>query len=231
MKRGYVIIAHGPPRYYRQAEVAAKSALMMDDEADVLIYADGPFAGRLKEMDGLFDRVKVRKMTGRPSRLEGNAKQLCLWELSPFNETIYIDSDVIKAKRKDALGISIWSRLEGMGVGIAGQIIGPGAKWRIPVEPVLEKFEISGICQNNGGVIYFDRSPKSETFFNRALQLHDARIPEISIQHVTGGGLANEPFWAVAAMQAGVEPLATSTGFNISTRNMAGWSIDRKSVV
>lgn len=90
------------------------------------------------------------------------------------------------------------------------------------VDAVKRKYGISHVVQNNGGVVYFESGSQSTEFFATARKLFFGKHPLIQIKHISGGGIANEPIYAVAMALLGVEPVQAEMGMNVSTNGIVG---------
>lgn len=214
-EEGYMLVATKNPLYLKLARHAARSLKLYDPTRPVAIAVDDVL---LPMARGFGDQV-VRLKNKRG--LMGTEHHLFLNEFSPFERTLYIDCDCLAVSNRLA---DVWPEIATRHVLFPGQKISEG-KWRVPINRVLKRFQISHIVRNNGGVFGFDKSEQAQAFFKRAQKLFEKKHPEITIKHVSGGGFANEPFWGTALAICGIDPYPDVNDLNVSTRNHTGWAL------
>jgi hypothetical protein len=214
---GYLLVATNNQKYFRLAGNAARSIRFFDDTRHICLACDDESA-IAPEDRGCFDQVVTLSRTD----LKGTEHHLYLDRVSPFERTLYVDSDCLLANPR--IG-EIWNKLASYDVTFPGRKITEGV-WRVDITQLRQLLNLDYVVQLNGGVFYFNRSPAAARFFETAQQLFEQQRGRITTKHNTGGGLANEPIWGatMALTQASIFPL--SEHLNVSTLRTERWSID-----
>lgn len=222
-EQGYLLIATEDARYGRQANDCARSIRAADPSRDIVLVADDVAERGIKR--DLFSLViNPTELVGE---LRGTEFHLFMDSLTPFRDTMYVDTDCLVGSASRLS--EAWKFLAGKGFGIHGNEISDG-KWRVPIAPILKKWGVPHVVQNNGGVVYFDRSHEAASVFKTAQRLFRQKPPEITIRHVHGNGYANEPFWALSLALNGVSPIIPFYDLNVSVKDLIGFSVNRDGV-
>ena len=163
-EKGFITFAFRKQRYFDMAVAMAKSAKMQGTKYPLAIVTDCP-----KKLEkGVFDIViEHKKEYGR-----GMSQKIHVDLYSPFEKTIYIDSDSLFYQSPDIL----WERLEvpdGFGVEGYGRI-GHGEKYYslTSVDEYLDYFNVKGFPLFNAGLFYFDRSQGVQELFDRVREIY-----------------------------------------------------------
>ena len=88
MSAGLITIAYGPHKYMRMAEALALSYRRWNPKLPFCVVTDQANAERLA---GYYDVVRIID----PSYGKGVAQKLCVDRYSPFDETLFVDSDCV----------------------------------------------------------------------------------------------------------------------------------------
>jgi hypothetical protein len=183
--RGLITMAFGKQRYIDMAKSLGRSMNAPLVENAVLTDSEDP---------GLQELFKhVIKYT--PELGSYMVPKFHLDRLSPFQETLYVDSDCLALTNLDAF----WVAFQGQSFGVPG--------WRslkqgdtdpyVDVSFVLRHFSLSELPKFNGGAYYFAKSEATTKFFNTARELL-ANAKELSIGDFRDGGFSDEPLFALA---------------------------------
>ena len=213
VKEGYILIASGDKKYFKFAAQAARTIRYFDKERAICLACDNRNAVDNADLR-LFDSFADLRNT---EILRGTEHHLYMYDLSPFERTMYIDSDCLVASTRIH---DIWSKLLSVSVAFQGNRRVEGEWRRLDIAAIRRKFNLDYVFQLNGGVFYFDRSAEARSFFGLAQSLFDERHPEITQTHVHGGGRSNEPIWAVAMALSKLPGMPLSSLWQLSTARL-----------
>lgn len=156
---GVITLAYGISRYIEMAKTLARSLRLHSPEIPRAIVTDTQDD---KELIELFDDViPLRKEYGSNLR-----QKLHLDKYSPYEKTVYIDSDCIAVRDVNF----IFEQLEGRSFSVPGEnLLRSGHKDSfIDVDFVLAHFGLEALPQFNGGLLYFDKSKTANLVFDKA---------------------------------------------------------------
>jgi len=198
----------GPLRYHRMAAGLARSIRLHSPSTRLAVVTDSECF-----MEGRLFDVVVR---ADPSFGTGLAQKLHLDIYSPFEETIFIDSDCLVYGDVAA----VW-RLLGTdaGIGICGWgYEGPsGRHYAVhDLATYLASCRIERLGLLNSGVFYFSRSRETEAVFSSARRIY-AQRDTIGLLSPGARGVNDEPVLAAAMEQNGVSILPWDNGRVMST--------------
>lgn len=197
--RGVVTLAYGPRRFVEQARSLAHSLIMHAPRLPRTLVTDSKDPKILK----LFTEV----VAYRPEFGSGVRQKLYLDLYSPYEETLFIDSDCL-----------VLGNLESFWTAFAGQDFGvPGYRYQkkgdidpyLDLDHVLDTLNVASLPKFNGGVYYFARTPQATNFFNTARNLLD-NASSLRLYEFRKNGPADEAVYS-AAMAVHQIPL-TSMG-------------------
>ncbi len=201
---GYVVMAFDDSRYLDLAVNLALSVRRAEARPISVVVGGGLAVP--DPIRPLFDQVILAPAD---SALRGAMNKLSLGDLSPYDRTLYLDSDcLLFSPRIDFF----WRRYRGRGFVVEGhrQSEGPvfacslgekdaGALCRLLDIPFLSVF--------NAGAIYFERGPEAARVFAATRALYDGPHREaISYRYKHAGEYADEPFFGAALGQLGITP-------------------------
>jgi hypothetical protein len=188
--RGVVTLAHGSQRFINMARLLGES-----------LRWHAPHVPRAVVTDNDHDLADVYDVCVPldPSFGKGMLQKLHLDRYSPFDETLYVDSDCLAVGPIDPL----WSLFSGVPVGVVGGSIRDGY-WFGDIAVIRERLGVvDGVPHFNGGLIYLDRSPESRAVFATARDLM-SRYAELGFTPLRSGGPNDEPVFAFALALHGV---------------------------
>ncbi|WP_375472174.1 hypothetical protein [uncultured Nostoc sp.] len=127
-----------------------------------------------------------------------NVKQkLHVYEYSPFEYTLCIDSDCIAVRNIDF----IFDDFKGRSFSVAGNVyLQAGDKDKfIDVDDTLKQFNLTKLPRFNGGLYYFEKNDTAKAFFEKALEFsRDWR--KLGISEFRGDGPNDERIFGLAMM-------------------------------
>src|SRR5690554_6784826 len=184
LSRGILTLAYGAKRYVNMAKVLARSLMLYNNDIPRALVTDSTDP----ELAKLYDLLIPLK----PAYGSGVRQKLYLDHYSPFEKTLFIDSDCIVVR---PIG-ELWSFFSEVPFGVAGTEIREG-KWYMDVRSVLDRFGLEVMPKFNGGVYYFDRSETAKSVFETARNLAD-QYKQIGIDTFRGDGPNDESVYALS---------------------------------
>jgi hypothetical protein len=204
--QGYLTIALGFDRYVEMAINLASSLRHFDKTRPICLVHDGK-VNIPEEAKTLF--THFAELDTRDDYV-GCMNKIRLDEVSPFEETMYIDADCLLVK--DDIDRH-WKTLGRNYFGMTGEKRYSGRWNNLHIDSVRRRFSIPHVVQMNSGVFYFRRSAESSRFFARLRTLYRDHRDELSnIHQGRRNQYADEPFFGVAMAEFGIEPLQSDPG-------------------
>jgi hypothetical protein len=192
-RNGILTLAFGRPKYIEMAKALAHSLMLHDPglERAVVTDSDDP------ELRTLFTTViPYRKEYG------SNVRQKMHLDLySPFEETLFIDSDCLVLRPLDP----IWAAFKDADFGATANrtTLRKGDKDEyMDVDFILGRFKLTGIPKFNGGLYYFKR--RSDEVFETARMLLNDYVA-LRFTDFRNDGPADEALYQVAMSCHGLE--------------------------
>lgn len=194
--KGVLIIAAGHPYYGKMAAALAATVRCSDKDIPIHLSWAGTALNHLAEAErSLF--TSMAEIPAIYCQSESGNKwiraKMNMYDLTPFEETLYLDCDLLWLKRSPAdmmngfkkcevtfphFGISdsAWATLAEL-----KKVYGPGQYWNIHSE-----------------MVYFRKGEKAKEYFDKALEVHDS----LKVDHtVFAGGIPDElPFSIAGAL-------------------------------
>lgn len=199
--QGYITLALDRERYVDMALNLARSLKYFDPgRPRCLVYNDKV---RLPpEAASLFDHaVTLADQAG----YIGCMNKLRLYDVTPFDETMYIDADCLLVKPDIDRH---WNALSENYFGITGEKRTTGVWNNLEFEKVCKALSIPYVVQMNSGVFYFQKGDNSKRFFDRLHELfRDHRDLLSNIHQGRAGQYADEPFLGAAMGEFHLDPL------------------------
>jgi len=205
--QGYLIIATGSKKYFDLAVNCALSIKAFDKCRKIQLLTDAPNDSEWLANCRSFDHIThIRVSEG----FEGPASKLHMNKYSIFDETMFVDADCLLLRNPDYL----WASLKGRVVAIPGNMRTSGAWYGTTIDKMMRAFGVPKIAQINSGVCYFEKSDKSDEFFNIARQLLE-ECDDLRFEHRNGP--PDEPYIGAAFGKTGLSPTPISDAWMIST--------------
>lgn len=194
MKRGFLTVATGEYFHYLAINMRNSYHYSQSNKYPLAVITDPNGAAILKNY---FDDVVVIQENNA-----GYLNKLRVQELSPYDETIFIDADTLIIR-----DISDWWEAfgdSGYDVAVWGwdcEITSPRCG-KLISQKAAEKYGITRYIGFNGGVYYFKKTEKAARIYARAVELLDTYLEDE--QHLFNGKMGDEPVMAVALLENGV---------------------------
>ncbi|MEH1974504.1 MAG: hypothetical protein V7L02_15115 [Nostoc sp.] len=189
-KTGVITYAYGAPYYIEMAKSLARSLRLHSPNIPRAIVTDNQ---KDRELSELFDYViPLQKQYG-----SNMIQKLHLYDYSPFDRTLYIDSDCLAVRDIKF----IFDAFRGRNFSVPGDIyLQAGDKDTfIDVDDILNQFDLKKLPHFNGGLYYFEQSNTAKAVFETALELlRDWK--KLGIAEVRGDGPNDERIVAIAMM-------------------------------
>lgn len=205
--RGIVLIAAGSHVYGQLAFNCAMSIKQTDMDMKISLIWSGNGKLHLEKYLAMFDQViEIPKECITRNGLESLLRsKVCLYDLSPYDETIFIDADVILFPFKPISQIFELLKDVDITIGNRGKTdlnTDPRLIWAKP-QDMLEKFGDVTIYNLSSEFIYFKKCDKVKDFFDKAKAAFDN--PGIEYTRFAGGP-SDELAFQIAMIQTGIIP-------------------------
>lgn len=201
---GILLIALGHENYVRMAVNLAASIKVQSPDVLIHLVHDGGLQNLLIHEQCLFNSQAIAEPglwhTGdQPDYIKAKTR---LYELSPFDRTLYLDVDMIWLLNKavtDLLG-----ELSGIPFAIMNEGPKEACFWADPTE-------LRQVCKSEqpmyifySELVYFERSAPVKTFFARVKSNFDK--PKVKTRKFAGSAMPDELAFIMASLQTGMLP-------------------------
>jgi hypothetical protein len=202
LSQGLITIAYGPEKYIRMARALALSYRRQNPRRPFAVVTDN---GNARALEHYFDVVIPLNATYGL----GVVQKLSVDRYSPFDETLFVDSDCIFYKSPER----IWRLYAGKDFTVRGwRYLTGRTKYEkgSPYEFVqnmpdfLRQNDISRFPHFNGGVFFFRKSQISSDIFITARSVYERRTT-LGLIPFKNAPIADEPAFAVAMEIGGVD--------------------------
>ena len=191
--RGILTVAIGKDVYIEHAKNLARSFRFHNPDLPIAVITDSSDPRLFKLYDHL---IPLETQWGGPFR-----QKLSVAEYSPFEETLFIDSDCLVTK--DVSGL--WSLLSGRDFAMPGEPIQSG-HWYTDIAPLLARLGLTNLPKFNSGLFLFRRGDAVKTLMASARDILDHHR-EYGIEVTHNGHCGDEPALAIAMAMLGVDPV------------------------
>ncbi len=212
--RGIVIIALGNPQYGKMAANLAASIRYSDREVNIhLVYSGVSISHLTDKHKNLFTSMAEcpEQLMTKNGKANYVMPKACIYELSPYDETLMIDADMIWFAQKkasafmedlSAVDFAIQSR--GFTNLDTGTTEGKYTHW-IDVEQAQEAYGIKGIFYKmSSEVVWFKKSAATKKLFAKIKQIFIN--PKVKPSIDFAGDLPDEYAYNIACNLLGFEP-------------------------
>jgi hypothetical protein len=199
--QGYLTLATGS-RLYLEIALNLALSIKLNDPARPLCLATDAEMNIPDTYRPFFDQIVV---LSPKLGFYGCLNKLRINEVSPYDETMFIDSDCLLIKNDMDRH---WAKFSNDGFMIAGKKQTQGHWYDFSITKVIEKLGISHMVQMNSGVFYFKKGAESDLFFKMALELVEQHKELLGTFHRNRLQLADEPFIGAALGKLNIEPIA-----------------------
>ena len=199
--RGVITLAYGPERFIEQARSLGHSLQVHAPELPRALITDSKNPEVLRQ----FTEV----IPCRPEYGSGVRQKLSLDRYSPYEETLFIDSDCLVLGNLDAF----WSTFAGQSFGVPGfrYLYKGSTDPYMDVDHALQHLKRTKIPKFNGGTYYFNRSAQAAEFFRTARNvLDDWRA--LRLREFRRDGPGDEAVYALALAIHNLGPTSMGAG-------------------
>lgn len=201
MRQGYITLATGSTLYLEIAINLALSLRLNDPTRPICLVLDQgkslpeiykpfiDFVAYLEPKDGF----------------HGCLNKLRLHEISPFEESMFIDADCILVKNDMDRH---WERFSSEGFTIAGDTVTTGDWYGFSIQDVIRDLGINYMARMNSGVFYFKKGAQTNLFFETTLNLVKTKNKTLGSYHRNKFQLADEPFIGATIGMLKMQPIS-----------------------
>lgn len=195
MEKGILLIALGHKNYYRMAFNLALS-IKANDEIPIALVNDGS----IRIDNALFDHSIILQ----PAKEDIIKTKTLIYDLSPFDETIFLDVDMIMLKGRKISPLfdtlkpySNWTMAN---TGIAGTSI-----WA-DINLIKKKYK-GDMWNYHSEFIYFKKSEAAKQYFDKVKEVYENEdVEAIKAIKFSNGRMADELAFQLASMQLNQYP-------------------------
>jgi len=198
---GYITLAFGAQRYVDQATALAYSLKMHMPGAPIAIITDHD------HVDPVFDKiVKIN-----PAHGMGTLQKAWLDDYSPYQKTMFIDSDCLVTRpfEKEFQDITKFEFTP-----VMGRFLGLNDSDDLYIEdlaPTLKTYGADYFCKFNGGIYYFEKGPLVTALMAEARSVA-TRAKELGLKSFDKGGAADETIIGLAMAKHNLRDLYSDHG-------------------
>lgn len=203
MTQGYITLATGPRQYLEMAVNLLLSLKYNDPKRQTCLVIDEG-ATLPDEYKHVVDHVAY--LAPREG-FHGCLNKLRIHELSPFDESMFVDSDCILVKNDMDRH---WAKFKSDGFNIAGSKVTQGHWYDFDIQKVIQEIGIPYMVKMNSGVFYFKRGEATNDFFRTAETLVSRHKNLLGSFHRNRIQLADEPFIGAALGIRQISPIGYS---------------------
>ena len=197
---GYVLLATEHRKYYEMACNLARSIRFQDPSRPIALICDESLV--TDDRIARFDRIVLLP---RRDRFVGVLNKLRLFEVSPFERSLFVDGDCLMMRSSVS---PYWQSFTG-GCNTLGQKLTEGQWKGLDIRTITREIGTDYLVKMNAGVIFFDRSPLSEHMFEYMIDLFGHKAAKVSTIHQNRPGqYSMEPILGAAMARFGVEPMS-----------------------
>jgi hypothetical protein len=198
--RGVITLAFGKQKYVEMGKSLGRSLKLNAPDLPRAVVTDSTDP----ELHSLYTHIVPYQAAFGPDVCQ----KVHLDFYSPFEETLFIDSDCLVLNNLD----SFWEAFAGQYFGVPG--------WRVlhkgntdpffDVEFILDRFGLDGVPKFNGGTYYFKRGAECTRFFDRSRELL-ANAGDLRLGTFRGQAPADEAIFAIAMAIEGIPSTSMGT--------------------
>jgi hypothetical protein len=220
--QGYLTLATGSPFYLDLAMNLVLSLKLNDPARPVCLVTDHamPIPGAYRPY--IDELAYLKEKPG----FHGCLNKLRMNEVSPFTETMFVDSDCILLKNDMDRH---WTKFQSPGFCSPGSKVTSGRWYGFDIADVIKKLGIDYMRTLNSGVFYFRRGAESDRFFATALDLVENHKQDLGSFHRNKLQLADEPFIGAALGKLHTPTVSyqpAEGSIQITTINASGMAFD-----
>src|SRR3990167_929155 len=183
MNRGIILIAAGHPFYGRYAYNLALSLKSTAPDLPIALFYSGSGISHFNDgMKSVFDSISEipTKYITRKGLTEYIKAKTALYDLSPFDETIYLDVDMIWLPQRSIYQIfnqlkDVYFTIKTRGSVSLSDTIKPDHSWWANIEEVKSAYGFTSgkWLTLSSEFIYFKKGKAQKKFFDTAKKIYD----------------------------------------------------------
>lgn len=201
--QGYITIATGENKYLQMAKFLALSVKLNDKKRTIALITDENMEVE-GEVAELFSHIiRIPQKEGYVGCLD----KLRVYDYSPFEETMFLDSDCLIVK--DDMDRH-WDNFKSYDFNLAGNKMTQGRWYNFDIAKVLQEMQIPYVVKMNSGMFYFKKNNKAEEFFALTNHLVANQSNLIGCSHRVEQQIADEPFLGAAMGALSIDPVGYS---------------------
>ncbi|MBQ7500446.1 MAG: hypothetical protein IJT91_06095 [Clostridia bacterium] len=221
MSRGYITIAVGNEYYYYLAKNLALSyAYNRDDEDYFPLGVITDEAGSRYLSDYYDDMIIAGSDLSAKDKQKGFNLKLRIYDHTPYDETIFIDSDSLIFKNPDFL--FDWFELNNSEVSVIGRRIPASSEYSRRTcffsEQAIKDYKLLEYPSFNGGVYYFKKSDRAKECLDFAKEIMEHHYDECGMIRFNGKK-GDEPAYALAMAVYEMRPVVDKDGAAMKFNN------------
>lgn len=208
MKRGVFILALGHANYGRMAHNLAMSLKFGCPDIDITLGYAGNGLGHIEGFTGIFNNlIEVDpKYYTKYGNIEYIKAKTGLYELSPYNETLFLDADMLWLPRKgvntvfEELKDTDFTIQNRGSLDLSGSDLDPKYSFWCDVNELKKEYKITAgmYYQLSSEVIYFKKNKEVKKLFADAVKIYDnLKIGNLGF----AGGIPDELVFSISMIQ------------------------------
>ncbi len=201
MTRGILIQALGHNNYYQMAVVLAASIKANEPDMPICLVTDND----VKDSHvGLFRMVKkpTKKSIYKGNKIEYIKAKLFMYDLSPFDETIFLDADQITIDSCKYL--PIFEELASIDFTMSNTGLANTSIWA-DMKEVKEVYGENPFWNFHSEFVYFKKSKEVKKYFDAAIKVYEENKIKTATRF-SGATMADELAFQCAAIITGIYP-------------------------
>jgi len=212
--QGYLTIATGSETFLDFAANLRLSCYYNDPSRPFALVTDEVLLKRAREkgVAHYFDKIVLY----HGNYVSGEMK-LDLPDISPFDETFYIDADSLMIKDPTPA----WELVTGKHFTVQGSEHFKGKWFGRTQKPIAEKLGISYFPKFNGGFIYFDKSDRALQVFKNTHYIFE-EYDDLGFTRYKGLK-ADEPIIGIAMAMCGLKPVPETSNIMCTILGIETW--------
>lgn len=157
---GVLVIAYGRQKYINMAGNLAISLRLKNPGLPIALVTDDTQNSKLKSLYDIIIPVD-------PNLGKGLIQKLYMIDYSPFQRTMFIDSDCLVVGKLDFL----FNALAGRNIAVVGNTLTEGEWLGINISAFIQKYQLPYLIPFNGGMYYFEKTDTAKQIFQMAREL------------------------------------------------------------
>ncbi|MCC6584519.1 MAG: hypothetical protein IT271_12515 [Chitinophagales bacterium] len=199
MKKGILLIALGHPIYLKMAENLAVTLIASNPDVKIALVVEEGVSVKLSR---LFSKIIVapKKCYTTAGKTEYIKAKTCIYDLTPFDKTIFLDVDMAWMKKPVN---DLFDSLEAIPWTISNSGIATDSVW-CNIENAKAAYGDQPFWNYSSEFIYFQKSKETKKYFETVKAVFEN--PKIDCTRFANSTMADELAFQLASMQTGQYP-------------------------